>query len=1065
MSIRIARAGMTALCIAAGCVMASGARGGKADAPRIIEQGRAALERGDLRAIERLAASDRVGVYEAVDQLLSFPGAGDDPLAGALAAAYAALYQDSSLLDRVARFSSYTPSQRAARDEALRIKREAIAVFGEGRLDAARAGFEQALAGFHELGDLREEGRCLSNLGAVAGVAGHGTEALGWLEQAERIVARSGDRAQLAAVRLNTAYVHQDLGDLERAQEGLRAAATIAREIGDRQAEAAALLNLGDLDQSQARIEPARQAWVAALELGRSLGDLEIESAAQLNLGVMFKDLGRAAEARERLEEAMKLARRGRVTRTEINAHAALGQLERKRGDMRAAAQHAEREMELARAMGDERILAGAEISQAGVLADLSRYREAHALLDSAVARVSTLEAPGKMGTALRMRAVAGFYLGRYAQGVQDLQEALRLSADAGFLSQEALAHEALGYMMLVLGDRRASLDHLTQAASLYARAGDDNSRSSALDALGVLWFRAGDTDKARELLREAISIADPEVDPRARTEALLDLAAVEIESSAPGNAGLGATLGEALRICEQMDDAHCTSLASLLQARLALRAGDAAQAQAALARIELASRRSQSDEYLWETHHLRGEIAELAGRSAEAQAHYERAVAAVEKMRDSVKPALWRAAIQEDRLASYHALVRLHLEAGRVATAWDVARRAKARSFADSQRIAVLDAESAALPSGTRASRSADVVPQPMLRSLLGHDEVLLDYHTDGRELILFAVATGGLTSWRLGASAAALDSARHPGRPGAGEAVATESFDAACARLGAQLLEPASALISRARRVLIAPVGPLHGVPFGALPVSGRLLMEGHDVAILPSADALVHRRRRRTTASGLLALGSPATDASLNPLPASVPEIDDAARRYGRPARRAVGAAASESLMRSAAGSYEMVHVAAHGFIDRPSPKRSFIALAPGDGEDGRLEVAEIEQMKLSAQVVVLSGCETGTESGLVGTSPDGDEREGLARAFLGAGASSVIGSLWELDDQVAARVFPQLYPGLSVEGAAGALARVQRAMRAGTLRASDGRALDHPFYWAGLVAYGPGEGVDR
>ena len=66
---------------------------------------------------------------------------------------------------------------------------------------------------------------------------------------------------------------------------------------------------------------------------------------------------------------------------------------------------------------------------------------------------------------------------------------------------------------------------------------------------------------------------------------------------------------------------------------------------------------------------------------------------------------------------------------------------------------------------------------------------------------------------------------------------------------------------------------------------------------------------------------------------------------------------------------------------------------------------------------------------------------------------------------MDDQLTGEIVPQLYPGVSIDGASTALARLQRAMRSGALRARDGRPLDHPFYWAGLAAYGPGPGVGR
>jgi CHAT domain-containing protein len=103
-------------------------------------------------------------------------------------------------------------------------------------------------------------------------------------------------------------------------------------------------------------------------------------------------------------------------------------------------------------------------------------------------------------------------------------------------------------------------------------------------------------------------------------------------------------------------------------------------------------------------------------------------------------------------------------------------------------------------------------------------------------------------------------------------------------------------------------------------------------------------------------------------------------------------------------------------------------------------------------------VLSGCDTGLEGGLSRGSAEGDERIGLARAFLAAGASSVIASLWEVDDRQAQSYMPELYPLLKSRSPAAALGELQRSLMSGRMRGRDGQSLSHPYYWAGLADYG-------
>jgi CHAT domain-containing protein len=111
-----------------------------------------------------------------------------------------------------------------------------------------------------------------------------------------------------------------------------------------------------------------------------------------------------------------------------------------------------------------------------------------------------------------------------------------------------------------------------------------------------------------------------------------------------------------------------------------------------------------------------------------------------------------------------------------------------------------------------------------------------------------------------------------------------------------------------------------------------------------------------------------------------------------------------------------------------------------------------------MKLHADLVVLSGCETAQEGGTMRGAAPGDERAGLARAFLTAGVRSVIGSLWELDDRDARDIMPEFYRLLKSHPPSEALAELQRGLMHGVVRGRQGRLLDHPFYWAGLTAYG-------
>jgi CHAT domain-containing protein len=141
--------------------------------------------------------------------------------------------------------------------------------------------------------------------------------------------------------------------------------------------------------------------------------------------------------------------------------------------------------------------------------------------------------------------------------------------------------------------------------------------------------------------------------------------------------------------------------------------------------------------------------------------------------------------------------------------------------------------------------------------------------------------------------------------------------------------------------------------------------------------------------------------------------------------------------------------ILHLAAHGGYDPSDPLSSLIALAPGGGEDGKLQTREIFGLPLKgSELVVLSACETN-----VGEISGGDDVVGLTRAFFFAGAPSVLSSLWSVDDKATEVLMTSFYKHWLEEGMskAQALQAAQAEVRANPRWAS-------PFFWAAFTLNG-------
>ncbi|MCG8463156.1 MAG: CHAT domain-containing protein [Holophagales bacterium] len=257
--------------------------------------------------------------------------------------------------------------------------------------------------------------------------------------------------------------------------------------------------------------------------------------------------------------------------------------------------------------------------------------------------------------------------------------------------------------------------------------------------------------------------------------------------------------------------------------------------------------------------------------------------------------------------------------------------------------------------------------------------------------------------------------------------------------------------------RRLLVAPHGVLHSLPFAALrdPVGGRYLVEDVTVVQLPSASALSIYDPGREEGSppparpesrdGVLVVGDPAT--YLDSLPGAEREALAVARLLG--AEPLLGSRAQEDAVRERLGESRIVHFATHGVFDPRNPRWSRLVLADGARHDGHLEVHEILGLRELAgvEMVVLSGCQTA-----LGEITAGDDVIGLGRAFLHAGVRSVVSTLWSIADEASAELMVDFYRHLE-QGTAPA-----DALRAAQLARLRDPATSDPYYWAAFTVWG-------
>jgi CHAT domain-containing protein/tetratricopeptide (TPR) repeat protein len=423
--------------------------------------------------------------------------------------------------------------------------------------------------------------------------------------------------------------------------------------------------------------------------------------------------------------------------------------------------------------------------------------------------------------------------------------------------------------------------------------------------------------------------------------------------------------------------------------------------------------------------HYRRGAVYQAQGRADEALAAYAEAIAGFEALRGDSESEEIKLGLVGTAQQAYEVIVLLLLERGRPEEAFHYVERARSRAFLDTlarrdpelfarfdQPVATLDEVRAALPEGALLLEyfTAGVLPRgEHLANRIPEGNTRLRQHlAPPPQTWIFAVTRGGLEVYR-----AALDPNTirpHPGDPGPGQRLLRERL---LVSLYERLIAPCAHLLAGRELLYLTPHGPLHYVPFMALrSADGRHLLERDSpaLALAPSATVLLRnclaqpRRAASRPSAGLeraLAIGY--NDEGVEALRFAEAEAAHVARLTG--GESWIGPAPKSARLAAEAGRLRRLHIAGHAVYNPRDPLGSELRLGAGDTLAARDIMGG---MRLEADLVTLSACTSGLSHVV-----SGDELLGLQRAFLAAGATTVVCTLWEAADLVALLVMDRFY----------------------------------------------------
>ena len=882
-------------------------------------------------------------------------------------------------------FFPQTPDGLASKATALNNLADANYRIGETR---------KALEIYVQSLELKKAGRSRAitqdNIGGVYAQLGAYQLALDHHQQALTTFRELGQIRDEAVALNNIAMVWGKIGDFQQALEYMLQSLARIRETGDKNQESQCLYNAGNFSIRMGNNHRALEYAEESLAISRAVKNQRAEADGLSLLCQIHLSQGETEKALEACNRALPMHQISKDRSSEALTYSALGHIHQRTGDWRKAVESLEASLALYRATG----ATPAEINILHSLGRIALERgdlvTARGQIEQAIEMVESLRL-NSTSPNLRSIFMAGYQ--RIYESHVDLLMQMRDQKSAGGYDKAALQSSERARA-------RGLLDLLTESRAQIRQGADHRLLEKERDLLQRLkdkdlaWRRLKNSDLTKE---QAGSLANEINDLTTR----LQLIEAQIRSSSPHYASL--TRPEPL-VTEEIQKQVLDEDTVLLEYSL-----------------------GETQSWLW--------------------------------------------AVTRDSISSHKLPPRAEInKAARNVYELMTARQQK-KDLSESDRQKWIAEADAKLQVETAA----------LSRTLLGPVSAQLNREWKAKRLAV--VASGALEYVPFSALPAPESEGRRDGETEGRMARGTED----------KLTPSLRPSVSQSLRPSVSQFPSAH-VP----------LIADHEVVNLPSASALALIRRetagRQAAQMTLAALADPVFDtgdprlatarkksfvnglmantrsSESSPISLAPSELTRSARSFGRDGfcrlvfsnqeaeyitgfaprgstLKATGFGASRSLVTSGElGRYRIIHFATHGLINSEHPELSGLVLSlvdqNGKPQDGFLRMSEIFNLRLPADLVVLSACQTA-----LGKEIKGEGLVGLTRAFMYAGAERVVASLWQVDDQATAELMRYFYRGMLKENL-----RPAAALRAAQIEMSKSSRWSAPYYWAGFVIQG-------
>jgi len=930
---------------------------------------------------------------------------------------------------------------------------------GLQQLQEAADQFELALGIFRLTDNYQGKADSLRSLGKVYQELGTNLDsrllpqAIQYFEAAIDLAKQMNDTWTEVSCSLDLGRCYLAIGDSGQGIHCYEEAIAAFQDIGDRNGEAEGLNGLGNYYEDNREFQQAIDYYEQALAIYKTIGDRVSEAYHFICLGNCYTGLHDVNQAISYFEQARGMFMSLGDDDGEAESLQSMGRCYQSMSDYVHAIAVQREAVAILKRSGNRQRQAEALIELANYYNQISDFQKAVDSLEQALGIFHQIN--NLRGIADCLMTLGDTYqcVGAYERGIEYLESAYDLCVSIEYRQGEADCLLMLGGTVgHWLNDTQRSKEYLERALPILQEVNDKHGIAWCSFFLGGCYMDLGDAQQAIELTQLSLDYFTMLGDGFGKQSALTNL----------GNA-------------YQSQGDYAKTISCLEQA------------------VDIAQRIKAVNES-WPILQNLGSIYRTLGQLGKAKERYEEAIQEVEAVFGGLEMEALQSSFFVRVKEVYEEYLDLLLQIGETGeSTLSVAERCRARTFLD---LVAENAEDVLKNVPEEGIRTGVVAPEVIDRDI---HEVVASLPEDTVALEYF-VTDNGTYVWGINKGVVEGPVMISHGRRDLMKKVITcrqrlEGTDVMVNRDLAELydwlIRPVEDWLSKAvdddksvSHLIIIPSGPLYYLPFQALLGTSKdrseqfRLIERYAVSYSPSLAMLKYAVIRGAGTSGtasFLGLADPDPGDPALRLSEAQDEANHVAALFNN-AQVYVGKDATEPLLQQEAQQVRYVLIAAHGKFDPQHPMYSYLLLSPTQESDGKLNTYEVFGLGLQAQMVVLSACETLLPAmeemkeeerltrGLAeGTSVEltedqlkeltrGDEVAGLTRAFIAAGAASVVSSLWSVPSEATTALMVSLYTHLK-EGMSKA-----EALRAAQIEVMNTTGWTQPWYWAAFNLVG-------